>query len=184
MDSAFKPLSIPLTLRPMQPQDLDAVMALEEVCFPTPWSRETYAHEISANPYGVYWVMAPTGPGPATPPLLAYGGVWVIGDVAHITTLASHPDWRRRGLAGRLLIHLLEVAKGRGATSATLEVRMHNQAAIQLYQRLGFEEVGIRKGYYPDTGEDARLLTLFELDSPATSVRLERERAKFEALQK
>jgi [ribosomal protein S18]-alanine N-acetyltransferase len=175
----------------MQAGDLDAVMALEAICFPSPWSRAMYAHEISANPYGSYWVLdglpSHRTPAPAQseqhtlPQVLAYGGIWIIAEEAHITTIASHPAWRRRGLAGRLLIHLLTVAKTNGATSATLEARANNRAAIALYEKLGFVEVGVRKGYYVDTGEDARLLTLYGLDTPQVWERLAAAQREFQA---
>ncbi|MEX1018719.1 MAG: ribosomal protein S18-alanine N-acetyltransferase [Litorilinea sp.] len=168
--------------RPMQEQDVDAVMALEEICFPTPWSRDMYVHEIAENPYGSYWVLAPMPSAQNNmPPLLAYGGIWLIGDEVHITTLASHPDWRRRGYAGQLLLHLLTQARNGGAVLATLEARTNNAAAVGLYAKLGFESVGVRKGYYADTNEDALLLTLFDLDTPAVWARLEAMRAEFEA---
>lgn len=179
-------------LRPMQIQDLDAVMALEVVCFPTPWSRDLYVREIVANnsvansnvanSTGTYWVLVPGPDETELPPLLAYGGIWLIADEAHVTTLASHPAWRRHGYAGRVLVHLLEVARARGATLATLEARASNVAAIRLYEKLGFVAVGVRRGYYSDTREDARLLTLFDLDSPAAGAQLAARRREFEAL--
>lgn len=170
-----------LVIRPMQLQDLDAVMTLEAESFPTPWSRDMYAHEITDNPYGSYWVLIPLQSGATEPPLLAYGGIWLIADEAHITTLASHPQWRRQGYAGRLLLHLLAQARERGAVLATLEARLQNVAAIRLYEKLGFVEVGVRKGYYADTGEDARLLTLFDLDSEEVWARLQEHQQAFEA---
>lgn len=158
--------SVSVEIRPMQESDLDVVTVLEKLCFPTPWSRAMYAHEISANPYGSYWVLDAESERPTAPGLVAYGGIWLIADEAHVTTLASHPAWRRRGLAGRLLVHLLRVARTGGATLATLEARADNRPAIQLYEKLGFVEVGVRRQYYADTGEDARLLTLYGLDRP------------------
>jgi ribosomal-protein-alanine N-acetyltransferase len=149
----------------MTPADVPRVMELEPLCFPTPWSAATYYSELR-NRNGSYWVVRLGAPpaASAAPPLLAYGGMWLLGEEAHITTFAVHPQWRRRHLGEWLLIRLLEEARARHVEMVTLEVRVGNRAAIDLYTKLGFEPVGLRKGYYHDTGEDARLLTLFGLD--------------------
>ena len=166
----------------MTPEDIPAIMVLEQVSFPTPWSEATYRRELR-NRHASYWVMRPgpmvstknTAAGSTTdnvPPVLAYGGLWHMGDEAHITTIATHPAYRRQHLGEWLLLRLIGVARGIGAHSVTLEVRMSNAAAQALYAKLGFESVGIRRGYYQDTGEDARLLTLFAIDHPAVWAKL------------
>jgi ribosomal-protein-alanine N-acetyltransferase len=86
------------------------------------------------------------------------GCLWAIVDEAHITLLLVHPDHRRRGLGGQILGALLQAAQGRSLSWATLEVGTKNQGAIALYEAWGFERVGIRKGYYQKTGEDALIL--------------------------
>lgn len=169
---------------PMIADDVNAVMALELLCFSAPWSASTYLHELR-NPRASYWVVRP-GPEMAQkwtqemPPILGYGGLWLMGEEAHITTIATHPDWRRRHLGEWLLLRLIGVAREAGARLVTLEVRVRNLPAIKLYTKLRFEEVGIRKGYYQDTGEDARLLTLFGLDRPEVWQRLEERRQAIE----
>ena len=99
----------------------------------------------------------------ATPPIFAYGGYWLMGEEAHIVVLATHPQWRRRGLAEAVLIEMLAQMRSVDVNEVTLEVRSGNVAAQELYRKLGFEEVGRRKRYYRDNGEDALLLTLFHL---------------------
>lgn len=94
----------------------------------------------------------------AAPPLLGIACLWAILEEAHITILAVHPDYQRQGLGQVLLWALLRLAWKRGLEWATLEVRVSNQAAIALYQKFGFSEVGRRRRYYQDTGEDALIL--------------------------
>lgn len=156
--------------RPMTLADVPIVGELEVLCFPAPWSLDTYRNELLHNRYGHYYVLAPalapqlTPPesaNSALPPLLAYGGYWLMGDEVHIVTLATHPRFRRRGLSERLLRLMVEQCVAQGAALATLEVRVSNKAAQQLYAKLGFVEVGLRRGYYHDNGEDALLMTLF-----------------------
>ena len=144
-------------------EDVPLVGELEQVCFPAPWSPETYRHEILYNPLSAYWVLRPVpGNGSQTlPSVLAYGGYWIMGDEIHVVTIATHPEFRRRGLGERLLMQMVEEARASGATSITLEVRVNNKAAQQLYAKWGFVEVGLRKKYYHDNGEDAVLMTLF-----------------------
>lgn len=152
----------------MQVDDIDLVDAIAQTSFPTPWSSQTYRREIENGPNSSYWVVRPgtakkdAGPWPR---VLAYGGMWLLGAEAHLLILATHPAWRRCGLAEWLLLNMLTFAAHQGAKSTTLEVRESNRAAQSLYKNLGFEEEGRRKNYYrsnPPHGshEDAVLLTL------------------------
>lgn len=95
--------------------------------------------------------------GPA--PVVGYGGLWLMVDEAHISTIASHPDWRRRGIGELLLLAMIDSAAEIGANIVTLEVRVTNVPAQALYTKYGFEVVGRRKGYYSDNGEDAYIMT-------------------------
>ena len=176
------------TFSPMMLADIPAIMELEPLCFPTPWTAATYRRELTRNEYGSYWVvrpgkyiasqsMAPTQSAQDVPQILAYAGMWLLGEEAHLTTIATHPQWRRRKLGEWLLLHMLGVAREDGVHLVTLEVRMHNRRALALYKKLGFEEVGVRRGYYVDTGDDAMLLTLFALDDSAMWRHLEDELA-------
>ncbi len=147
---------------PMTLADVPMVGYLEPLCFPAPWSAETYRNELLHNQYSAYFVLRPVpGSAPELPSVLAYAGYWLMGDEAHIVTLATHPDFRRLGLGEKLLVGLVAAAKGAGARSVTLEVRVSNVAAQALYAKWGFLTVGRRRGYYRDNGEDALLLTLF-----------------------
>lgn len=157
-----------LSVCAMTLDDIPAVISLEERSFPTPWSALSYRRELQKNDLSHYWVIRNVAPSCALPPLLAYGGYWILGEEAHISTIASHPDYRRCKLGEWLLLKLMADARQHGAREVTLEVRVSNAAAIGLYLSLGFQEVGIRKQYYSSTwarpAEDALLLTIFALD--------------------
>lgn len=154
--------AVQVHLLPMTLADVDAVGNLEERCFDDPWTRSTFRNELTSNNLAHYWVVRPTpGADAALPPILAYGGFWLMGDEAHIVNVATHPDFRRQGLGQLVVLGMIEAARQAGARLVTLEVRMSNRAAQKLYARLGFVEVGERRRYYNDNGEDALLMTLF-----------------------
>ena len=107
----------------------------------------------------------------AASPILAYGGLWLLLDEAHIATVASHPDWRGCGLGQWLMLALLDAAMARGAATSTLEVRAGNLPAKRLYEKLGYEVAGVRKRYYRD-GEDGLIMTTPPLADPVMQTRL------------
>jgi len=150
-------------IRPMRLEDLPRVRELEELSFSLPWPERSFRYELTENKAARCWVMDTTDPvGNAS--LVAMLVLWKIVDEAHIGTIAVHPGFRRQGLGGGLLTHVLLAAAHEGIRSAYLEVRRSNLAAIQLYSKFGFEVAGVRKNYYQDNGEDALLLTLENLD--------------------
>ena len=146
---------------PMTLDDVPIVGELELLCFSAPWSPDTYRNELLHNRFSNYWVLRPAETRGSVPSILAYGGYWLMGDEVHIVTLATHPAYRRRGLSEHLLLQMIDRCRGEGARLVTLEVRASNRPAQQLYAKLGFVEVGVRRGYYQDNGEDALLMTLF-----------------------
>ena len=104
---------------------------------------------------------------PDTAELVAFAGLWLMADEAHITTFAVHPSWRRQGVAHRLMVRLVELSRQIGAQRMTLEVRVSNLAAQSLYRRFGFVVVGRRPRYYTDDAEDALIMTTPELGGPS-----------------
>jgi ribosomal-protein-alanine N-acetyltransferase len=116
-------------------------------------------------------------PPPHERPELIVGcvGLWVMPDEAHIVTIATRETHRRQGIGEMLLIRAIELAQGRGEELVTLEVRVSNTAAIAMYEKYGFVEVGRRKRYYSDNGEDAYILTI-------NSVLIRRFRERFDEL--
>lgn len=127
-------------------------------------SEESEAQEQRLE--GWNWNREFTSAPRSTSPLLGIGCLWAILEEAHITILAVHPNYQRQGLGQVLLYTLLQSAWQRGLEWATLEVRASNQAAIALYQKFGFSEVGRRRRYYQDTGEDALILWHHGLQRP------------------
>jgi hypothetical protein len=111
---------------------------------------------------------------------VAYGGMWLMVDEAHITTFAVHPGWRRQRIGERLLLAFLELAVVRQAHEATLEVRLSNLPARRLYEKYGFRPVGLRPRYYSDDNEDALIMTTEPLGDARMRDRLARLRADLE----
>jgi [ribosomal protein S18]-alanine N-acetyltransferase len=170
-------------VEPMTPADLDEIMPLERRCFKDPWTRHMYLSDLTGNPLATYLVlrsppeMTARGTEQATfPPLLAYGGFWLLLEEAHIATIAAHPKWRGCGLGLWLMLALLDVAIERGAALSTLEVRVGNAPARRLYEKLGFQEVGERRNCYRD-GENALIMTTPLLLEPAMQERLSAARS-------
>lgn len=162
-------------LRPMRRTDLAPVHALEEIIFPTPWSLNSYEFELERNPASEQWVIEANDKAEVA----AYAVCWLLGDELHIANLAVAPQFRRLGLGRRLLEHMLRRAAVAGLHSATLEVRVSNEAAQALYSSFGFHEVARRKAYYRDNQEDALLMQLPNIEavtSPEANIEIVKDR--------
>lgn len=146
------------TLAAMTEDDLEDVLALDVEVHARSWTREAFLDELGRDGR-VYLVAREDGE------LAGHGGLALLAGEAHITTLAVLPSHRRRGIGERLVRALLTAARDGGATAATLEVRASNHGARELYRRIGFAPVGVRPGYYEDTGEDALIMWLHDLPS-------------------
>jgi ribosomal-protein-alanine N-acetyltransferase len=156
-------------LYPMRIADLDQVLVIEEYSFPTPWQRRMYEQDLSTNQYSRFFVIKHIETGEVA----AYIGSWFIIDEAHIGTIATKREMRGMRFAEQLIAYSALQASNEGMTYIILEVRTGNQAAIRLYERLGFERVGLRRKYYTDTGEDAYLMVCRELDNLAERLRID-----------
>ena len=153
----------------MRREDVPVVMAVERAAYSDGWPATAFERELTQNAMARYLVL-----GDADGRVLGFAGLWLMVDEAHVVTVAVVPEERRKGL-GRVLVHgLIELAIEHGMSAATLEVRISNDAARALYREYGFYEVGTRKRYYSDNGEDAVIMTTEELASPAYQRRLER----------
>ncbi len=137
-----------VSVEPMRPEDVEAVLHIERMSFPVPWMATAFATELSNR--SAFYRVARCGA-----EVIGFGGAWVIRDEAHITTLAVHPGYRGRHIGDRLLLALLEEGIRRRASRAALEVRQNNLVARHLYQKFGFYEASVRKNYYTDNGENA-----------------------------
>lgn len=133
----------------MGPSDLNGVMEIEKVSFPTPWSREMFIEDFPRD-FSDTLVAAGTGD-----EILGYAVCWTIAGESHLLNIAVHPARRGQGIGRALLTECIRRAARAGASVIYLEVRAGNDAAQRLYRSMGFEFRGIRKGYYTDTAEDA-----------------------------
>lgn len=138
-----------IEITPMSATDIAAVLEIEHRSFPTPWPRDAYVHELENNRTAVYMVAR------REEIVVGYAGMWVVLDEAHITTIAVDPPQRGQGIGEGLLIAMIEQAGERGARWMQLEVRRSNAVAQALYRKYGFRDVGVRRNYYSDNGEDA-----------------------------
>lgn len=141
-------------IRSMEYKDLDSIIDLEHKCFSLPWTKGMFMDEL-ANPNALYLVLE------FEDRICGYAGMWQILNEGHITNVAVHPDYQRRGF-GRLLIKsLIRYARENGIEALTLEVRVSNLPAISLYESMGFMVEGRRKRYYSDNKEDAYIMWLY-----------------------
>ena len=193
--------------------DIPAVVAIEHASYSMTWPAKAYDYELQDNDLAHYFVLrtslshppqkkskhfnrlseaqgqTPGGQrsavgGPFST-VIGLAGFWLMGDEAHISTIAIHPDWRGLGLGEWLLLTLIEVAQALDAQTATLEVRPSNHSALALYQKYKFGQVGRRPRYYSDNDEDALILTTPSLTLPDYQAMLfQRKVALFQRLAK
>jgi [ribosomal protein S18]-alanine N-acetyltransferase len=140
-------------LRPMLASDIDEVHALEKEIFFTPWSRHSFEVEVQLPFSHSYVVQAKEG-------IAAYIVAWLVEDELHITNVAVNSAFRRKGLASKMLNHVLDIAIKSKCKQVNLEVRKSNEEAIRIYQKLGFQIIGVRKNYYTAEQEDALVMSL------------------------
>lgn len=141
---------------PMAPEHLDALAALERVCFSRPWSRQMLADELDNQCAAFLTALEPD-----SDRVIGYAGLLVAADEGYITNVAVEPSRRRQGVAAQLLQVFDNFARANKLAFLTLEVRPSNEAAIALYRSFGFEEVGRRRNYYDLPKEDALILTKY-----------------------
>jgi ribosomal-protein-alanine N-acetyltransferase len=165
-------VSAPLVVEPMRIADVAAVLEIERLSFSSPWPAYAFEQELTANRLAHYLVARSDGQ------VVGFAGIWMMVDEAHITTFGVHPDHRRQGIGRRLLLHLAEVALELGSVRLTLEVRVSNAPAQELYRSFGFQVAGRRIAYYSDDGEDALVMTTPELADPTMQAALSFERGR------
>jgi ribosomal-protein-alanine N-acetyltransferase len=146
-----------LVVRKMTIEDVPAAHAIDVSSFTLPWPERSFRFEVTDNPAARCWVAE------MDDRVVGMLVLWIIVDEAHIASLATHPEFRRQGIAKQLLVKALDTAYAEGARTAFLEVRASNEAARRMYQKFGFEEAGRRERYYKDNNEDAILMTLKRL---------------------
>jgi ribosomal-protein-alanine N-acetyltransferase len=192
-------------VEPMSPRDIGAVMEIELEAFSSPWSARAYDYELHYNENAHYYVVRrqdgeehaasqeverqpswlerllglgkPKVVAEARSPIVGYGGFWLMVDEAHVSTIATHREWRGRGIGELLLVAMIDHATEIGARIVTLEVRVSNTVAQALYRKYGLSVVGERKRYYSDNGEDALVMST----PPITSAEFRRNFQKLQA---
>ncbi len=159
-------------LVPMRRRHLRSVLRIEAQVYPRPWSLSLFMSELALRSTRAYTVVRADGM------VVGYSGLMLLGEDAHVTTIAVDPEWHRRGIATRMLIHMARTAVARGARHLTLEVRVTNTAAQALYRKFGFTPAGVRKNYYAETNEDALVMWANDIDDHAYAERLRRLEAR------
>jgi ribosomal-protein-alanine N-acetyltransferase len=146
-----------LLIRRMILVDLEQVIAIDQVSFSLPWPARSFHYELTDNSTSRCWVAEVDGR------IAAMIVGWMIVDELHVATIATHPEYRGRGIGKKLLLHALRAARDEGVIRSFLEVREGNAVALKMYRDLGFVEDGRRKEYYKDNNEDAILMSLNDL---------------------
>jgi len=153
---------------PMRRRHVRTILRIEEQVYPRPWSMSLFLSEIALRATRAYFV-ARVGRD-----VVGYAGLMMTQEDGHITTIAVDPKWHRHKIGTRLMIALAREALTRGAVNLTLEVRLSNRAAQDLYRQFGFAPVGVRKNYYQETKEDALVMWTHNIDSAEYAELLDR----------
>jgi ribosomal-protein-alanine N-acetyltransferase len=168
----------------MRRRHLRGVLEIERAVYPRPWTAALFAAELAQRGSRRYVVALTPHRGRPLQlghrHVVGYAGVMVQVGEAHVTTVAVHPEHHRRKVASRLLVAVLRQAVDMGASAATLEVRTGNRGAQRLYGAFGFSPVGVRPGYYTETGEDAIIMWAYELQGTDFSDRLAAQEARLD----
>jgi [ribosomal protein S18]-alanine N-acetyltransferase len=151
---------------PMRRRHLRSVLRIEALVYPRPWSHSLFLSELALRGSRAYFV-ARVGRD-----VVGYAGILLTGQDAHVTTIAVDPARHRQKIGTRLLIVLTREALARGARNMTLEVRLSNQGAQEMYRQFGYSPVGVRKNYYQETNEDALVMWAHDVDTPDYSALL------------
>ena len=157
----------------MNLEDVSTVAALERASFSTPWKAETFAELVRSEAGAEVWVAESGRAGDASEDsgeggVVGYAVLWTAADQAELANLAVRPELRGRGIGGQLLAKVLARCREEGVTALYLEVRASNDVARSLYENRGFRTVGIRRNYYSNPREDARVMMKSFAADPAS----------------
>ncbi len=153
-------------IMPLRRRHLRNVVQIEEANYPRPWSSTVFLSELAQRRSRRYTV-ATIGP-----LVVGYSGLMIVAEDGHITTLTVDPAWHRRSIGTVLLLDQARATPPLGVRHLTLEVRASNSSAQMLYQRFGFAPVGVRRNYYPESGEDAIVMWARDVDTAEYAQRL------------
>ncbi len=155
-----------VVIAPMRRRHLRGVLAIEQVTNHRPWSLGLFMGELRMPTSRCYVVALDAHR------VVGFAGTMITGDEGHVTNIAVHPDQHRRGIGVRMMVVAMHEAIARGVTAMTLEVRMTNTAAQELYRRFGFVPGGVRRNYYSELGEDALIMWAHDIDTDDYAARL------------
>lgn len=155
-----------LVIVPMRRRHLRQVLSIEHEVFPEPWSMAVLSSELSLREGRAYRVALERRT------IVGYFGLMLVGEEAHVTTVAVAAQRQHEGVGTTLLLHAVRLSLENGCTQVSLEVAADNTRAQALYRRFGFAPVGIRKGYYQKTGQDAFVMWAYDIGSPEYAARL------------
>lgn len=158
----------------MRRRHLRRVLAIESRVYPRPWSASLFLSELAQRSTRTYLVAKSDGE------VIGYAGMMFTGLEAHITNIAVDPEWHGRKIGSRLLLALITEAIARGSDRISLEVRVSNGVAQAMYEKFGFSNVGVRKGYYIETNEDALVMVVDQIRSNDFRLLLQGLRAELE----
>ncbi|WP_394191868.1 ribosomal protein S18-alanine N-acetyltransferase [Paenisporosarcina quisquiliarum] len=142
-----------ISYRKMTVEDIDAVLKIEHEAFSLPWTRDSFVQEMTTNLHA-YYVVAETN----DKQIVGFCGMWLVMDESHITNVAVTEAVKGQGIGEGLMREAIRVSKEHEVVVMTLEVRISNTIAQNLYRKLDFQNGGIRRGYYTDTNEDALVM--------------------------
>lgn len=146
----------PVLFRRMREEDLPEVIAIEKQCFSNPWGKDTFRGEIQNRAISFPMVAVHR----QERKIVGYIIFWLIGDEAQINNVAVHPDYQGQGYGEMIMKYALDQLRSFGTHFVTLEVRVSNTRAFNLYKKLGFAVLGVRKEYYSNPTEDACVMGL------------------------
>jgi ribosomal-protein-alanine N-acetyltransferase len=156
-----------LEITTMRRRHLRGVLKIEQQVYPRPWSLGLFLSELALRTTRIYLV-AKEGV-----TVVGYAGLMLTGSDGHITTIAVDPACHRLGIGKRLLLELTRLGIASGCTALTLEVRVSNEAAQEMYRVFGYAPAGVRKGYYAETNEDALIMWAHDVDLAPYEARLD-----------
>lgn len=160
------PQQLDVVITPMRRRHLRGVLRIESQVYPRPWSLGLFMSELGFRNSRIYLV-ARVGT-----TVVGYAGLMLVAGDGHVTTIAVDPAWQRQKVGTRLLLALARHGVGAGVENLTLEVRVTNAAAQEMYRAFGFAPAGVRKGYYTETNEDAIVMWASDVATPAYVERL------------
>ncbi len=156
-----------LRIEKLKRRDLRRLLRIESQVFPEPWSPEVFNSELALRKGRLYRA-AWDGE-----EMAGYIGFMIVDDEAHMTTIATAPDYQRTGVATTMIVDGIRSLRAQGVKQVSLEVAANNERAQALYRRFGFAPVAVRKNYYPVTGQDAIVMWVYDVDGDDYGRRLD-----------